>query len=393
MGMIYERNETMFTSLVNKLVVKNEKKGLDQRETIGAFASVVGAISNILLFLVKLIVGIVSGSISITADSINNLSDTGASIVSLIGFRIGRKPADEEHPFGHGRIEYISAFIVSMLILALGFEFLVTSIKRIFSPEPIEMTILMYVVLLGTILAKVWQSLFYKHYGKKISSDALMAVSKDSYFDVIITSATVLSAFVYDLTGLRVDGISGVFVAVMLLYAGYEIARDTLSPLLGEKPDSETVKGIKGIVEKNPYILRTHDLVIHNYGPTESMATIHAEMSNTLPIEDVHKAIHEITDVVNDTLGIHLIIHVDPVDTKCKDLQELRKAAEELLAGYEGVSAHEFAWIVEDIEASFEMTFTLDYSEDEKEEIIQKLKSLISSYGFDSQIRVTQSIT
>ena len=275
------------------------------RTAYGVLASMVGIVCNVFLFLVKFIVGLLLHSVSVTADAFNNLSDAASSIISFIGVKMAGKPADKEHPFGHGRIEYIAALIVSFLVLEVGFTFLKDSVSKIRTPETLNFQLISVVILILSIGVKLWLGVFNKKLGKKIDSKVMMAVFTDSMGDAITTSATILSLVIFRLTGLNIDGIVGIGVALVVMWAGVGIAKDTLEPLIGEAIDPEEYDKVKHFVERYQGIEGTHDLIIHNYGPNQSMASIHAEVPNDADIEEAHELIDRIERDAVDELGMY----------------------------------------------------------------------------------------
>lgn len=264
------------------------------RTAYGVLASVVGIFCNVFLFAVKFTVGLVLNSVSVTADAFNNLSDAGSSIIGFVGVKMAEKPADADHPFGHGRMEYIAALVVSFLVIEVGFTFLKDSVGKIRNPEEMTFSLISVLILLLSIAVKLWLGLFNRKLGEWIDSKVMKAVFADSMGDVITTGATVLSLVFLGVTGINIDGIVGAGVALVVMWAGVGIARDTLEPLIGEAIDPEVYRKIKKFVESYDGIEGTHDLIVHNYGPGRSMASIHAEVPNDVDIEKSHEIIDRI---------------------------------------------------------------------------------------------------
>lgn len=277
------------------------------RTAYGVLASIVGIFCNVFLFAVKFTIGVIAHSVSVMADAFNNLSDAGSSIISFIGVKMAEKPADRDHPFGHGRIEYIAALVVSFLILEVGFTFLKDSIGKIRTPEMLNFQIASVIILILSIGVKLWLGLFNKRLGEKINSKVMMAVFADSMGDVITTGATILSLIIFRITGWNIDGVVGIGVALVVMWAGVGIAKDTLEPLIGEAIDPQVYDQIKAFVEKYDGIVGTHDLIVHNYGPGRSMASIHAEVPNDVDIEKSHEIIDRIERDAKQTLGLFLV--------------------------------------------------------------------------------------
>ena len=302
--------------LVKHFVKNHEQVEEDEvRTEYGTLASGVGIFCNLLLFAAKLMIGILVNSISVMADAFNNLSDAASSIIGFIGVKMAEKPADDDHPFGHGRIEYISAFIVAFLVIQVGFSLFKSSVGKIIHPEDMTFRWISIVILLLSVGVKLWLSMFNKKLGKRINSKVMMATSADAMGDVAATSATIFSIAVYGMAGLNVDGIVGIIVSVVVMVAGVNIAKDTLAPLIGEGIDPEFYEEISNFVEGFDGIVGTHDLIVHNYGPTRSMASIHAEVPNDCDVEFSHEIIDRIEREALRRFRLLLVIHMDPVET------------------------------------------------------------------------------
>ncbi|MCI8622847.1 MAG: cation transporter [Provencibacterium sp.] len=295
------------------------------RSRYGMLSSVVGILCNLLLFAAKFLIGVLSGSVSIMADSVNNLSDAGSSVVTLIGFKVSSKPADEGHPFGHARAEYIGGLAVAFMILLIGVEFFRNSLDRILHPQALEIRALTLLVLLLSIAVKLWMGSFNRYIGRRISSAALLATAQDSFNDVLSTGAVLLSLIVVRFTGWQLDGWMGLVVALFILWSGIGIARSTVSPLLGQSPPPELVEEIEHKVRAYPDVLGIHDLVVHSYGPRNWFASLHAEVSAAEDILDSHDRIDNIEREVGEELGLHLVIHMDPIVVDDPLVNELRE--------------------------------------------------------------------
>ncbi len=357
------------------------------RTAYGVLASIVGIICNVFLFLVKFIVGLLLHSVSVTADAFNNLSDAGSSVISFIGVRMAGKPADKEHPFGHGRIEYIAALIVSFLVLEVGFTFLKDSVSKIRTPEEMRFQMISVLILILSIGVKLWLGIFNRELGRKIDSKVMMAVFTDSMGDVITTSATILSLIFFRLTGINIDGIIGAGVAIVVMWAGVGIAKDTLEPLIGEAIDPEIYEKVKRYVEKYPGIEGTHDLIIHNYGPNQSMASIHAEVPNDVDIEEAHELIDRIEREAVDELGILLVIHMDPIEMKDEEVLMIRKGVEDTLQRLDAqCSIHDLRVVNGrgQINLIFDMVVPFGYTEEKKDQLqlrfIEELQKIDTRY-------------
>ena len=342
------------------------------RTAYGVLASIVDIFCNVFLFAVKFVVGLVLHSVSVTADAFNNLSDAGSSIISFVGVKMAEKPADKDHPFGHGRIEYIAALVVSFLVLEVGFTFLKDSFGKILHPEIMNFQIVSVVILILSLAVKLWLGLFNRKLGEKIESKVMMAVFTDSMGDVITTSATILSLIFFAVTGINIDGIVGVGVALVVMWAGVGIARDTLEPLIGQAIDPEVYEEIKHFVEKYDGIEGTHDLIVHNYGPGRSMASIHAEVPNDVDIEQSHEIIDRIEREAAKELGIFLVIHMDPVEMRNKKILRIKETAVRILHDLDPLcSLHDFRVVhgEHQINLIFDMVVPIDYDEKKKEDL------------------------
>lgn len=348
------------------------------RTAYGVLASIVGIFCNVFLFAVKFVVGLVLHSVSVTADAFNNLSDAGSSIISFVGVKMAEKPADADHPFGHGRIEYIAALVVSFLVLEVGFTFLKDSFGKIWEPEEMNFQLVSVIILLLSIAVKLWLGLFNRKLGVKIDSKVMQAVFTDSMGDVITTGATILSLVFFRITGINIDGIVGVGVALVVMWAGVGIARDTLEPLIGEAIDPELSRQIKQFVESYDGIEGTHDLIVHNYGPGRSMASIHAEVPNDVDIEKSHEVIDRIERDAGKELGIFLVIHMDPVEMKDERVLRIRDKTVELLREIDpACSIHDFRVVhgEKQINIIFDMVIPIEYDEEKRREIPKEMEA------------------
>lgn len=366
------------TEFLVKRFVKDyeEVEKVSVRTAYGVLASIVGIFCNVFLFLVKLAVGIVTNSVSVMADAFNNLSDAGSSIISFVGVKMAEKPADEAHPFGHGRIEYIAALIVSFLVLEVGFTFLKDSIAKIRTPDTLHFQLLSVVILLLSILVKIWLGLFNRKLGKMIDSKVMQAVFTDSMGDVLTTSATIVSLVFFGITGWNIDGIIGIGVALVVMWAGVGIARDTLEPLIGEAVDPEIYHKIQKFVEGYEGIEGTHDLIVHNYGPGRSMASIHAEVPNDVNIEISHEIVDKIERDALEKLGMMLVVHMDPIETKNEMVLRVKKAAEDILRNIDPhCSIHDFRMTdgKDNINLIFDMLVPFGYDEEKEKQLKTQL--------------------
>lgn len=370
------------TEFLVRHFVKNHEdvEKVSVRTAYGVLASVVGIFCNVLLFVVKGAVGFFLHSVSVMADAFNNLSDAGYSIVGLVGVRMASKPADEEHPFGHGRIEYIAALVVSFLVLQVGFTFFKDSIRKIQNPEELKFQAVSVIILVLSIGVKLWMGMFNKKLGKKIDSKVMMATATDAMGDVVTTTATIASVLFFKITGINIDGIVGIGVSLVVMWAGIGIAKDTLEPLIGEAVAPEEYVRISRFVEKYEGIVGSHDLIVHNYGPGRSMASIHAEVPNDVDIEVSHEIIDRIERDAAKRLGIFLVIHMDPVETKDAHVLEVRHQVEQILDAVDfRVSIHDFRMVdgKEQINLIFDMVVPFEYSMQKQNELKMTLRKLL----------------
>ena len=333
------------TKLLIKLFVKDHEniKDPDVRTRYGYLGSVTGIVLNVLLFAGKFIAGLLSGAISVTADAFNNLSDAGSSIMSLVGFKMAAQPADEEHPFGHGRMEYVSGLVISFVILLMGFELAQSSVTKIFNPADITFSWLTLGILITSVLVKLWMSIFNHHIGKKINSTSMKATAVDSLSDCISTSAVIVAMLVFRFAGVNIDSYIGLAVALFILYSGVNTFRESLTPLLGTRPDKEFVDEITATVENYPDIVGTHDMIVHDYGVGNLIISMHAEV----PMEMDFNAAHELIDMIEEQLKKKykclVTIHMDPVAVNDEKAMAIRAQVSEIVKKIdERMSIHDF---------------------------------------------------
>ncbi len=320
--------------------------GVKVRSRYGVFAGVVGVCCNLLLFAAKFTVGALSNSIAITADAFNNLSDVGSSLVTLIGFRISGKPADREHPFGHGRAEYVTGMVVAFLILLVGVQLFLDAVDKILHPQAVESGMPAILVLAIAIAGKLLMGLFYRSVGNRIGSASLKAAMTDSISDVAATTAVLVSVIVSMLSGANIDGYMGALVAVLVFIAGIKALKDTLDPLLGQAPDPALVEQIKNLVLDHEGVLGIHDLIVHNYGPGRILASLHAEVSAEEDIIRSHDMIDLIERELGEKLQVHAVIHMDPIQTNNERVNAVRQELEEVLRQiHPDLSFHDFRMV------------------------------------------------
>ncbi|MCI6966862.1 cation diffusion facilitator family transporter [bacterium] len=322
------------TELLVRFFIKTPERVEDSsvREAYGILAGFVGIACNLILCAMKFVIGSLSGSIAIQADAVNNLSDVGSSAVMLIGSKMAGKPADREHPYGHARMEYIAALIIAFFILIVGFELGRESVMKIIAPEPVEFSVAMIAVLVGSILVKLWMSRFTANIGRRINSSTMSAATSDSIADVISTGAILLSSVIGYFKGVNIDGYIGVVVAGFVLYSGASILRDTISPLMGEAPDPKVVSELTDRILSYDGIIGIHDILVHSYGPGKLIASAHAEVRSDCDLMAIHETIDTAEREVGAQMGVMLTLHLDPVEVNNAVLNETREQIKGILA-------------------------------------------------------------
>ena len=367
--------------LVNKFIKDSANiESTEVRTRYGMLASVVGIFCNVLLFSVKLAIGLILSSLAVTADAFNNLSDAASSIISFVGVKMAGKPADAEHPFGHGRIEYIAALIVSFLVIEVGFTFFKSSISKIMHPEEITFDPVPFIILILSILVKLWMAFFNNKLGKRIDSKVMLATAADSLGDVITTSATVISIVICHFTSINVDAIAGLIVSGIVIWSGVSIAKDTLEPLIGQRVPSELYQKITDMVESYEGIVGAHDLIVHNYGPNRSMATIHAEVPNDVSIEASHEIIDRIERDEKKKLNILLVIHMDPIEMRDEEVLELRDKTSHIVHALDPeLHFHDFRVLKENEKKNlvFDLVVPDSYTEKDANRVMHQLIALL----------------
>ncbi|MBQ4283849.1 MAG: cation transporter [Lachnospira sp.] len=331
--------------LLIRLFVKDSEniKEPKVRAAYGMLSGVVGIVCNCILFICKFIAGLLTGAVSVSADAFNNLSDAGSSIVTFIGFRMAGKPADHDHPFGHGRIEYVSGLIVAMAIVVMGYELFTQALDRIFNPQDTDFGIISIGILIGSILMKMWMAYFNNTLGKKIDSAAMKATATDSLSDCISTTVVLVSLIVSGLTDFNIDGYAGLVVAAFVLMAGVEAAKDTLNPLLGEAAEPEFVQQLEALVMENELIIGVHDVIVHNYGPGRVFASMHAEVPYNVDVLEAHDIIDLAEHKIKAELGCEVSIHMDPVITDDEEINKLKVMVQEVVHEIGGcLKIHDF---------------------------------------------------
>ena len=330
---------------MTKLLIRLFAKSGD-RAAIGRMSGIVGVVCNLLLAAAKLVAGILSGSVAITADALNNLSDATSSIVTFVGFKLAERPADADHPYGHARYEYISALVVAGLILVIGVELAQSSFQKILNPEPTDFSVVMVVILVASVLVKLWMYFFQRRLGKLADSQALLATAVDSRNDCLATSAVLVAAAVEYFSGWMLDGYVGMAVSVFILISGIRLARETISPLLGQAAPVELQNLIVDYVSAQPKVLGYHDLYVHDYGPGRRFASLHVEMDRREDPMECHEIIDDMERECYQSHGIQLVIHYDPVVTDDPELNRMHALVDDILHRYDQrISTHDFRMV------------------------------------------------
>ena len=370
-------------SILSKIFIKdaNDFTSPAIRRAYGTLCSIVGIFLNVLMFAGKYIAGTIANSVSITADAFNNLSDAGSSIITLLGFRLaGRKP-DPDHPFGHGRIEYLSGLAVSILILLMGFELMKSSVTKFIHPEPVEASLLAGGIMVAAILIKVYMAFYNKTIGKKIDSAAMAAVAADSLSDTISTVVVLISMILSKFIDFPIDAVAGIFVAILILKTGFDSVRDTVAPLLGQAPDPELVKQIEEIVMKQEHVVGIHDFIVHDYGPGRLFVSLHAEVPGDVDIFELHDEIDNAEFELRDVIGCEPTIHMDPIDLNNEHLSELKEKVAAIIKEYDDVlSFHDFRMVPGETHTNliFDVVVPAKYKKSNSQ-VNEELKEIIHS--------------
>ena len=379
--------------LVKKFVPDSENvQSAKVRTAYGVLSSVVGICCNVILFFAKLVVGIIINSVSVMADAFNNLSDAASSVISLVGVKIAARPSDKDHPFGHGRAEYIAVLLVAFVILEVGLSCIKSSLEKIFSPEAVDFSYVSIAILVGSMLVKLWLSFFNRKLAKKANSSVIKATATDSLNDVMVTGATVVSILLFKFFEVNLDGYIGIVVAILIFVSGINIIKDTVKPLIGEAPDPELCENLTQKVLSYEGIVGTHDLIVHNYGPSRFMATIHAEVPMNIDIGLAHETIDHIEREVYDELGVFLVIHMDPIEVDNEVVDRCRELVIDVIVSLEaGITMHDFRMVSgeEQTNLIFDIVVSHDYSDRKAQELVDKIKSLVNEKNNTYQCVIT----
>ena len=373
------------TNILLRLFIKNcdDTQNPAIRSSIGKLAGLTGIVCNCLLTVLKLVIGLLVGSMAIIADGVNNLSDAASSLTTLLGFRMAQRPADKQHPYGHARYEYLSGLAVAALILLIGAELVKSSVAKIINPEPIDISAATIALLAASVAVKLWMSGFYKTLGKKINSTALYATSVDSRNDVISTCAVLLGCLVNYLFGLNIDGCVGLAVAIFILYSSVGIAKDTISPLLGQQADDELVDKITELVLSHEKVLGVHDLIVHDYGPGRCYASAHVELSADEDPMACHDIIDDIECDVLEKMNVHFVIHYDPVVQNDAEQNEMRRTVGEIIRELNpAFSIHDFRIVRGSAQSKLVFDLGVPYSMiEKKKEIKERIDAALNERG------------
>lgn len=380
-------------TLLAKIFIKPDNK--NPRKSYGTLCSVFGVFLNLVLFAIKYIGGVISGSVSVIADAINNLSDAASSVITLIGFAISGKKADNDHPFGHGRYEYVSGFVVSMVIILMGFELFKGAVKKIINPEPVNTEPIVMVILVIAIAIKLYMAFYNRKIGVKFDSAAMRATSMDSLSDAVATAVVLAVMLVMKFTNLNIDGYCGVLVALFVFYAGYKSAKDTINPLLGFSPDKEFLAGIEAVVMTHEMIEGVHDIIVHDYGPGRRMISLHVEVPGDRSVFEIHEMVDHIEKELNETLHCESVIHMDPVEPDNQELASMKEKICRLVKEVdERITIHDFRMVgadnytnlVFDAEVPFEVEKKIEEVKLEIEELVKGLEG-----NFRAVVHIDQS--
>ncbi len=386
--------------LLVRLFVKNYKNTEDVqvRTAYGVLTSTVGICCNVLLFALKFTVGMLMKSVAVTADAFNNLSDAASAVIALIGIKMAGKPADKEHPFGHGRMEYIAALIVAFIVVEVGLTLFRSSVGKIRHPEELTFSLIPFLFLVLSILIKFWMGCYNRRLGKRIDSQVMLATSADSFGDMAATGATAAAILISVFFHCNVDGIAGLLVSLLVIWSGIGIIRETIAPLLGSGNDPELAAAIKELVERHPGIVGSHDLIVHNYGPGRSMASIHAEVPRETDIEESHSVIDHIERQAKADLDVFLVIHMDPVEIHDARVLAIRDKLARILAVLDAqLTFHDFraVFIDDKVNIFFDLVVPYTYSDTEQIRLRDQVTGLMREVneGYQCTIELDRSFS
>ncbi len=363
--------------LLIKIFIKDTQNESETREKYGVLGGVLGIICNLFLFFLKLAMGVLMKSIAVVSDAFNNLSDCGSSVISVIGAKMSNRRPDKEHPFGHGRIEYISSMIVSFIIILVGFELLKSSADKAINPQAVEFNLLAVLFLSFSVIVKLWMYSYNRYMGKKINSEMLKAAAADSFNDAVSTSAVIISTVLGYFFNWKIDGVIGLVVSVLIMVSGVKIAKETISILLGRPPEKETVESLNKLITQNPDIVGIHDLIVHNYGPGRTFASVHAEVPDNCDIVKIHEEIDSLENEIFEKTGIEIVIHMDPICVNNERLDGLKKMVLELLRMQDqSLTIHDFRITDGEnrINLIFDLVVSCDMPQERRIQIVEAFK-------------------
>lgn len=376
-------------------ILQKKYRGQDEgalRTACLSAAGTVGIVTNFALFAIKFVIGILAGSMAVMADAFNNLSDAMSSVISLVGAKIAGQPADREHPFGHGRAEYVSALIIAIIIIEVGLSFFRESVDKIRHPQDLAFTWLALWLLVLSVAVKILLSVFNTRLSKKIDAEVLRVTAKDSLFDAITTSVTVVSLLIEHFASVNIDGWAGLAVSVVVIFAGIGIARETLTPIIGQETDPELEKKIIEVIRAQDGVMDTHDLIIHNYGPTNSIASVHIEVLNSLSLEEAHDIADRAERAVNEKLGIMLVAHIDPVDPYDEKTQELKRQFRRIIEILDPrLQFHDFRAVyqADKTRIFFDLVIPYDYTKEKENTTVSQIEALAAEFIPDCVCQIT----
>lgn len=365
-----------------KLFIKDSEniKNTKVREKYSLLCGILGIINNLILFFIKAVIGFISGSVALFSDAFNNFSDMGTSVVTIIGIKLSNQEADKDHPFGHGRIEYIASLVISFIIMLVGFELLKESFIKILNPSTVTLSLPLTLILIISVIIKLWMYSYNKFIGKKINSKVIMAASKDSVFDAVTTFLIITVSFFGKYLSFPIDGYLGVIVSLFIMYSGFLIAKDTINTLLGSVPDNQTVKEIEDTILSHNDIKGIHDLIIHDYGPGRIFASVHAEVPQDISIVKIHETIDDIENLIEKNLGVHIVIHMDPIIEDSDQLNEINNLILETLCEIDTeLSFHDLRLTKNEnlTNVVFDLCIPISYKEYQRKHIIDKITDVI----------------
>lgn len=374
----------MIKYIIRKFIKNyNNCKDPAVREKYCLLSGILGVLSNILLFFVKFIIGNITNSIAIISDAFNNLSDIGTSVVTIAGSKLSGKRPDKEHPFGHGRVEYLSTLFIAFIIMLVGFELIKSSYDKVINPAESFLNIPLTIILISSIAVKVYMFFANKFMGNCINSSVLKATAYDCLSDVVSTSAVIISTIIGYFVDFPIDGIMGMIVSAMIIYTGFNVAKDTITSLLGTPPDEEVVKDIKKLITDSEGILGVHDLIVHDYGPGRTMASVHAEVPVDIDIIKIHEVIDALEKKIQDELGIHIVIHMDPILSGCEKINSLKDLVKGILDDIDAnAGIHDFRITdgENNINLIFDIELPIETSDIEKERIIKTVNEKLKEH-------------